>query len=99
MLSLLLSRNSERLIEQLSDSYLMRRAAQMCVSVFYRTKAIAQEQKLDELVDKQKFKNLFEKFQKNIEEEVQKAKQELEAKNKKWMLNFYFQNYARKIIK
>lgn len=83
IIQLLLSRNSERLIEQLSDSYLMRRAAQMVVSVFYRTKAIAQEQKLDEIVDKQKFRNFLEKFQKNIEEEVQKAKQELEAKNKK----------------
>lgn len=83
IIQLLLNRNSDRLIEQLSDSYLMRRAAQMVVSVFYRTKAIAQEQKLDEIVDKQKFRNFLEKFQKNIEEEMQKAKQELEAKNKK----------------
>lgn len=82
LIQLLLNRNSERLIEQLSDSYLMRRAAQMVVSVFYRTKAIAQEQKLDEIVDKQKFKSFLEKFQKNIEEEMQKAKQELEAKKK-----------------
>lgn len=82
IIQLLLNRNSERLIEQLSDSYLMRRAAQMVVSVFYRTKAIAQEQKLDEIVDKQKFRSFLEKFQKNIEEEMQKAKQELEGKKK-----------------
>lgn len=82
LLTLLLNRNSEKLIEQLSDSYLMRRAAQIAVSVFYRTKAIAQENKLDEIVDKQKFKNILEKFQKNVEEEMEKAKRELEAKKK-----------------
>jgi mediator of RNA polymerase II transcription subunit 9 len=82
LLALLLNRNSEQLIEKISDSYLMRRAAQMVVSVFYRTKAIAQEQKLDEIVDKQRLKMFIEKFQKNIEEEVLKAKQELEAKKK-----------------
>lgn len=86
LILLLLNRNSEKLIEQLSDSYLMRRVAQTVVSVFYRTKAIAQEQKLDEIVDKlnkQRFRTILERFQKNVQEEMQKARQELEAKNKK----------------
>ena len=83
LIQLLLSRNSERLVEQLSDSYLMRRAAQTVVSIFYRTKAIAQEQKLDDIVNKQRIRTFLEKFQKNISEEMTKAKQELESKNKK----------------
>lgn len=80
LLAMLLNRNSEKLIEQLSDSYLMRRAAQMVASAFFRTKAIAEEQKLTEMVDKQKLQNLYDRFRKNIDEEIQKAKKELESK-------------------
>lgn len=80
LLHILLSRNSEKLVEQLADSYLMRRAAQMVASVFFRTKAIAQEQKLDELVNKEKLKGFIEKFQKNVEEEIEKARKNLEQK-------------------
>lgn len=80
LLHMLLSRNSEKLVEQLADSYLMRRAAQMATSLFFRTKAIAEEQKITEFVDKEKLKKLYEKFQKNLEEEMQKAKKELEGK-------------------
>lgn len=82
LLSMLLSRNTDQLAEKLADSYVMRRAAQMVVSVFYRTKAITQENKLDKLVDSDKMKIFLEKFQKNIAEEMQKAKQELESKRK-----------------
>lgn len=80
LLALLLNRNSEKLVEQLADSYLMRRAAQMVASAFFRTKAIAEEQKLHEIVDKQKLQNFIDKFKKNIEEEIQKAKKEIESK-------------------
>jgi mediator of RNA polymerase II transcription subunit 9 len=79
---MLLSRNADQLSEKLADSYVMRRAAQMVVSVFYRTKAITEENKLDKIVDSDKLKLFVEKFQKNIQEEMQKAKQELESKRK-----------------
>lgn len=82
ILTMLLSRNTDQLAEKLADSYVMRRAAQMVVSVFFRAKAITEEKKLDKIVDSDKMKVFLEKFQKNIAEEMQKAKQELESKKK-----------------
>lgn len=35
--------NNERLIQRMAESYPMRRAAQMVVSIMYRTKNMAQE--------------------------------------------------------
>lgn len=83
ILQLLLSRNADQIAEKLSDSYVMRRAAQMVVSVFYRTKAITEENNLSRFADSDKLKSLLDKFQKNIAEEMQKAKQELEKKQMK----------------
>lgn len=77
--------NNEKLIERLSDSYFMRRAAQMSVSLFYRAKAIAQEAKEEKIKDMtpDKIRSFLDKFKENIEEEVKKAKTELESKNRK----------------
>lgn len=77
--------NSEKLIEKLSDSYLMRRAAQMSVSVFYRAKSIAQEAKEERIKDlsPQKLRSFIDQFQKNVKEEIEKAKSDLEDKTKK----------------
>lgn len=40
--------NNEQLVQRLSESYLMRRAAQSLVSVFYKTKGFAVEYRLTE---------------------------------------------------
>lgn len=80
LLSMLLSRNTDQLAERLADSYIMRRAAQMAVNIFMRTKSITEENKLDKLVDQDKIKLFLEKFQNNIKEEMQKAKIELEKR-------------------
>jgi mediator of RNA polymerase II transcription subunit 9 len=76
--------NSEKIIERLSDSYLMRRAAQMSVSLFYRAKAIAEEAKEERIKDMtpDKFRSFLDKFRQNIDEEIKKAKSDLESKNK-----------------
>lgn len=72
--------NAERLISQLADSYLMRRAAQMTASLFFRTKAIAEEKKIIDMVDKQRLQRIFDRIKKNFGEEIEKAKKELEGK-------------------
>lgn len=76
--------NNEKLVEKLADSYLMRRLAQMSVSVFFKAKAIAEEAKNEKLKDLQsgKLKSIFDKFQENLKEEMEKAKAELEEKKK-----------------
>lgn len=77
--------NNEKLVEHLSDSYLMRRAAQICVSIFYRAKSIAQEAKEEKLKDlgPDKLRSFLDKFQQNVKEEMEKAKGDLENKTKK----------------
>lgn len=77
--------SNEKLVERLSDSYLMRRAAQMAVSVFYRAKSIAQEAKEERIKDMtpEKFRSFLDKFQNNVREEIEKAKNELNEKSKK----------------
>ena len=77
--------NNEKLIERLSDSYLMRRAAQMVASLFFRAKSIAQEAKEERLKDlsPDKLRSFLDKFQKNVKEEIEKAKGDLESKSRK----------------
>jgi len=77
--------NHDKLVERLSDSYIMRRAAQMSVSVFYRAKAIAQETKEEKIKDMtpEKLRSFLNKFQDNVKEEIEKAKTELGNKTKK----------------
>lgn len=76
--------NNEKLVEKLADSYVMRRLAQMSVAVFFKAKAIAEEAKVEKLKDFEtgKIKNLFDKFQENLKEEMEKAKKEIEEKKK-----------------
>lgn len=77
--------NNEKLVEKLSDSYFMRRAAQMAVSVFYRAKSIAQEASEERIKDMspQKFRSFLDKFQQNVKEEIEKAKNEIDPTKKK----------------
>lgn len=57
----------------------------MAVSVFYRAKSIAQEAKEEKLKDlsPDKLRSFLDKFQKNVKEEIEKAKGDLENKTKK----------------
>lgn len=77
--------NNEKLVEKLSDSYLMRRLAQMSVSVFYKAKSIAQEASEERIKDMspQKFRSFLDKFQQNVKEEIEKAKNEIDPTKKK----------------
>lgn len=77
--------NHDKLVEKLSDTYLMRRAAQMAVSVFFRAKSIAQEVKEERVKDlsPEKFRSFIDKFQTNVKEEIEKVKADLNDKTKK----------------
>lgn len=77
--------NNEKLVEKLSDSYVMRRIAQISVSMFYRAKSIAQEASEERIKDMspEKIRSFLDKFQKNVKEEIEKAKSDLESKARK----------------
>lgn len=68
--------NNEQLIQRLADSYPMRRAAQLLVSAYYRSRAVAQEQKLVDMTP-EKFKRMMNAFKDNIKQEIESAKQDM----------------------
>jgi mediator of RNA polymerase II transcription subunit 9 len=80
LLQFLLSRNAEQITDKLADSYPVRRLAQMVVSAMFRVKALTEEQKI---ANPKTVKTFLDKFEKNIKEEMEKAKMELENKQKK----------------
>lgn len=79
--------HNDKLVERIADSYVMRRLAQMSVSVFFKAKAIAEEAKNEKLeklkdLDTTKLTAAYDKFMKNLNEEMDKAKAELEQKKR-----------------
>ncbi|XP_065082446.1 protein NCBP2AS2 homolog [Ochlerotatus camptorhynchus] len=71
--------NNEQLIQRLAESYPMRRAAQLLVSAYYRSRAVAQEQKLVEMTP-EKFKRMMNAFKDNVKQEIEAAKQDLKKR-------------------
>lgn len=66
--------NNERLVQRIADSYPVRRAAQLAISVFYKGK-----EKMSE-VDPQKVTSLmsfFRRFTQNLREGIEDAKKQL----------------------
>ncbi|CAK1582216.1 unnamed protein product [Parnassius mnemosyne] len=66
--------NNERLVERIADSYPVRRAAQLAISVFYRGKAKASE------MDPQKvntFMTFIRRFTQNLKEGIEDAKKQI----------------------
>lgn len=78
MLRYLLSRlaNNEKLVDALANSYVVRRAAQMTVSAFYKGKEYAQEKNLT-LLTPEKFRSLINSFKNNYKQEIEEAKRKL----------------------
>ncbi|XP_023179409.1 protein NCBP2AS2 homolog [Drosophila hydei] len=73
--------NNEQLIQRMADSYPMRRAAQLVVSLMYRSKSLAREQGLHEMTP-ERFKSFVNMFKNNIKQELEGVKQELKDKKK-----------------
>lgn len=69
--------NNEQLVQKIAESYPVRRAAQLAVSVFYRSK-----EKMAE-VDPQKLNRIMsfiKKFNENLKDGIQDAKTQLKKK-------------------
>ncbi|XP_037917363.1 protein NCBP2AS2 homolog [Hermetia illucens] len=71
--------NNEQLVQRLSESYLVRRSAQLIVAAMYRTKAIAQENNLHEMTP-ERFRSFLRSFQQNVREGIEDAKVKLKEK-------------------
>lgn len=76
--------NNEKLVQKMAESYPVRRAAQLCVSLMYRYKDRAEQtlmkngpEKLDTV------KSFFARVRQIFEEEFQQAKKQLKDNEKK----------------
>lgn len=65
--------NNEQLVQRLSESYPIRRAAQILVAAFLRSKDAAAERGITEL-SPEKFRSLLQRFRTNLKEELEDIK-------------------------
>lgn len=71
--------NNEQLVQKLSESYPVRRAAQLLVAAFHQSKSFAAEKGLTELTP-ERFRNVVNSFKQNVKREIESAKEELNKK-------------------
>lgn len=69
--------NNEQLVQRLSESYPMRRAAQISLLIFYRGKSFAER---NELLNPERFRSFFRNFNSNVTEEIEAAKRKIKRK-------------------
>lgn len=66
--------NNEHLVQKLADSYPVRRAAQLAVSIFYRGKEKVEKMDPQQLSS---FMSFLRRFSENIKEGIQDAKKQI----------------------
>lgn len=73
--------NNEHLVQRLSESYPMRRAAQLVVMVFFRGKGIIEERQIYRNITPEQFRSIIQKFAQDIKREIQQAKEQFKKRN------------------
>jgi len=71
--------NNEQLVQRLSESYPIRRAAQLLVAAFHQSKSFAEERRLAEFTP-ERFRNMINSFKDNVQQEIRSAKEELKKR-------------------
>ena len=74
--------NNEQLVQKLSESYFMRSAARFVVSLFNRGKLAVEEKGLNEKLSTEELKKVAQQFANNFKEELRRAREQYERKNK-----------------
>lgn len=69
--------NNEQLVQRLSESYPIRRAAQITLLVFYRGKSLAERH---DLINPHRFRSFFRNLNSNLKQEIEAAKKEIKRK-------------------
>lgn len=67
--------NNERLVQRLSESYPIQKAARLAVYLFNRGKGIAEEQDLKGKLESVRIREFIKKFSSNVKEEIRKVKE------------------------
>lgn len=65
--------NNEQLVQRLSESYPIRRAAQLMVAAFLRSKNVAEQRGINDL-SPEKLRRFFQQFRTNLKEEIEDIK-------------------------
>lgn len=65
--------NNEQLVQRLSESYPVRRAAQLLVAAFLRSKNVAEQRGISDL-SPEKLRRFFQQFKTNLKEEIEDIK-------------------------
>jgi len=65
--------NNEQLVQRLSESYPVRRAAQLLVAAFLRSKNAAEQRGITDL-SPDKLQRFFQQFKTNLKEEIEDIK-------------------------
>ncbi|XP_019879183.1 protein NCBP2AS2 homolog [Aethina tumida] len=74
--------NNEQLVQRLSESYPMRKAAQLVVRAFFSGKNFIEEKRLHEKLTPEQFRDLMNKVANNWQEQIQQAKEGIKRKMK-----------------
>lgn len=73
--------NNDQMVQRLSESYPIRRAAQLLVAAFHQSKSFAEEKRLTEFTP-ERFRKFVNSFKANVKEEIESAKEELKKTRK-----------------
>lgn len=74
--------NNEQLVQRLSESYPMRRAAQFIVRTMFSTKNFIEERKLHEKLTPQQFRELMHEVAANFQNRIKQAHENIKGKMK-----------------
>ncbi|XP_025831089.1 uncharacterized protein NCBP2-AS2 homolog [Agrilus planipennis] len=72
--------NNEQLVHRLSQSYPVRRAAQLAVLFYMRSKHMMQEKGMDGTLTPEQFKALIRNFQHNLQKELKDAHEKFKSR-------------------
>lgn len=71
--------NNEQLVSRMAESYPIRRAAQLLVAAFLRSKNIAADHGINEKTPEQ-LRSIFKSFQSNLKSEIEGVKEEMKKR-------------------
>lgn len=74
--------NNEQLVQKLSESYPMRRAAQIIVRLAYSGKYYIEAQQWDKKMNPEQFRSFMKDISRNFQNQIKEAQEEIKRKMK-----------------
>lgn len=78
--------NNEQLVQRLSESYPMRKAAQVVVRAMFSGKNFIEENKLHEKLTPEQFRSLMREVSVSFQKQVKQAQESIQKKMKQWLM-------------